>query len=421
MGVADPVGMPAGFFRRPFGQQVAFFRQKLGRLVPTARWDDLLGAQHDSAFVVAGAMKADLLADLAASVDRSITEGKSLDAFRKDFNAAVDRHNWHGWTGEETKGGRAWRTRTIYRTNASVSYAAGRRAQLVAGNFAFWVYRHGGSLEPRPEHLAFDGIALPPDHPFWEKFYPPSDWGCSCYVIGARSAAGIRRLGGDPDKRLPDDWDKIVPATGEPAGIGKGWGHAPGATIPPSTWAAAEKLRHWDYAIGKAFLGELPDAARDSLSTAYRSLPSVADDARRYARRALGDGGEAVVQPTWTLGAVRSDQAAAFADHFGTDTKAFDFSMDRFAIEHVREQHGNAKSEAARGQLAIDAGDYAILPDIINYGRPAPAGVSKRTGNPLVAIAYRMGRIEYVAVFELRKGKRTLALQTFYARGSGAE
>lgn len=414
--MADPVGQPAGFFRRPFSQQVAYFRQKAGNPIPTRRWDDLMGAQHDTAFVVAGAMKADLLSDLAASVDRAIAEGKSLDAFRKDFEAAVERHDWRGWTGEETTGGRAWRTRTIYRTNCSTSYAAGRRAQLVAGNFAFWVYRHGGSAEPRPEHLALDGIALPPDHPFWDTFFPPSDWGCSCYVVGARSAAGVRRLGGDPDKRLPYGWDKPDPATGEPAGIGKGWGYAPGASIPPATWAAAEKVRHWDYAIGKAFLADLPNPARDAFSTAYRRLPSVADDARRYARRALGDGGEAIVQPVWTLGPVRSDQAATFAPHLGTDTRSFDFSLDRFAVEHVREHHGNPKSEATRGQQAIDAEDYAFLPDIINYGTSVPAGVSKRTGNPLVAITYRMGRITYVAVFELRKGKRTLALQTFYAR-----
>lgn len=292
----------------------------------------------------------------------------------------------------------------------------GRRAQLIAGNFAFWVYRHGGSKDPRPEHLAFDGIVLPPDHPFWDKFYPPSDHGCSCYVVGARTAAGVRRLGGDPDKKLPADWDKIVPATGEPAGIGKGWGYAPGATISPAVWVAAGKVRHWDHAIGKAFMADLPDATRDALANAYRRLPSVADDARRYARRALGQGGQAFVQPVWTLGPVRSDQADSYAPHLGLDVRTFDFSIDRSAIEHVNDHHGNAKTEAARGQQAIDIDDYAILPDIIQYGTAAPAGYAKKTGLPLIAITYRMGRTEYVAVFELRKGRRTLALQTLYAR-----
>ena len=410
----------SGAFRRPFREQVAFFRQKLGNRVPTERWDDLTGAAHDSAFMVAGAQKADLLADLGAAIDRSIAEGKSLEAFRRDFNAAVERNGWHGWTGEGTKGGRAWRTRTIYRTNASVSYAAGRRAQLEAANWAFWVYVHGGSKDPRPEHLhVFDGLVLPPDHPFWAKLYPPSDWGCSCYVVGARSERGARRLGGDPEKRLPDGWDKVDPVTGEPAGIGKGWGYAPGASVAGPVAAMAEKVRHWDYQIGKAFFAELPPAAIDELAEAYRRLPSVADDARRYARRVLGEGGEAQIQPVWTLGwATRSQRTAIFLakPNVTVDVAGFDFSVAPHDIKHVLKNHGDASSEAARGQIAISADDYRHLPAIVarpDIVRDADASAAKE---PLVLFEKVIGGVRYFALFAIHKKKRTLALKTFYAR-----
>lgn len=284
--VADQPSALSGAFRRPFAEQVAFFRQKMGNLVPTARWGDMTGAAHDTGFMVAGAQKAELLADLASSIDRAITEGKSLEAFRKDFGAAVERHDWHGWTGEDTKGGRAWRTRTIYRTNTYVSYAAGRRAQLETANWPLWVYLHGGSKDPRPEHLhVFNGLVLPPDHPFWEKHYPPSDWGCSCYVVGARSARGARRLGGNPDKTLPDGWDAIDPATGEPAGIGKGWGYAPGASV---VHAIAAKVREWAPQIGRDFIASLPTAVRSEVKAAMvpdapppiRSVEDLTEDER---------------------------------------------------------------------------------------------------------------------------------------------
>lgn len=261
--MADQPSAVSGAFRQPFAEQVAYFRGKLGNLVPTSRWDDISGEAHDTAFMVAGAQKADLLADLAASIDRAIVDGGSLEAFRRDFAAAVARHDWHGWTGEGSKGGRAWRTRTIYRTNAYVSYAAGRRAQLEASGFAFWVYRHGGSRDPRPEHLhAFNGLVLPPDHPFWAKHYPPSDWGCSCYVVGARSLRAARRLGGDPDKRLPDGWNSIDAATGEPMGIGAGWGYAPGASVAR---AIIDKVATLDVPIARAFLDGLPTPVRERL------------------------------------------------------------------------------------------------------------------------------------------------------------
>ena len=237
--MADTV---SGVLKRPFAEQVAAFRLRLGDLVPTRRWDDIAGAAHDRAFMVAGAMKADLLADLAGAVDRAVSQGGTLEDFRRDFRATVERQGWHGWTGEGTKAGEAWRTRVIYRTNMATTYAAGQRAQLIDGGYGLWIYRHGGSREPRPEHLAWDGLTLPADHPFWETHSPPNGWGCSCYVTGARSERGARRLGGDPDKTLPEGWDRVDRRTGAPGGIDRGWGHAPGATVAEAVRALAPKL-----------------------------------------------------------------------------------------------------------------------------------------------------------------------------------
>lgn len=248
--------------RQPFPEQVAAFRLRLGNLVPTARWDDLWQAQHDRAFMVAGAVKADLLADLGRAVDRAISDGTGLDAFRRDFRAIVGRHGWHGWTGEGSVAGEAWRTRVIYRTNLRTSYMAGRRAQLVEGNFKYWVYLHSGAEHPRLQHLVWNGIALPPDHPFWEVAFPPNGWGCGCRVRGANSEAGVRRLRGDPDKALPEGWHQIDPKTGAPQGIGKGWAYAPGASASETITLAARKIAALPADLGAHF-GRSLDAVID--------------------------------------------------------------------------------------------------------------------------------------------------------------
>jgi len=237
--VADPL---AAVFRKPFAQQVAAFRLRLGNLVPTARWNDIEKSAHDRAFMVAGAMKADLLADLGGAVDQAIADGSTLEKFRRDFRGIVTKHGWHGWTGEGTKKGQAWRTRIIYKTNSATTYAAGRMAQLVEGGFQYWVYRHGGSLEPRIQHLGWDGLILSPDHPFWLEHAPPNGWGCSCYVIGARSIAGAKRVGGRPDLKLPPDWQKLNPKTGAPEGIDRGWNYSPGTSVADIITALAPKL-----------------------------------------------------------------------------------------------------------------------------------------------------------------------------------
>ena len=240
-------------FGKPFKLQVAAFRLRLANLQGTTAWNDLWQSEHDRAFMVAGAMKADLLADLAAAVDKAVSTGTGIEEFRRDFRAIVEKNGWHGWTGEGSKGGEAWRTRVIYQTNLSTSYAAGRYAQLRAGKFAYWVYFHGASREPRLQHLGWNGLILPSDHPFWNTHYPPNGWGCSCFVAGARSLAGAVRLGGKADVKLQDGWQAPDPRTGAPVGIGKGWAYAPGATVAEPVSIAAAKIATLPPELGSSF------------------------------------------------------------------------------------------------------------------------------------------------------------------------
>lgn len=90
----------------------------------------------------------------------------------------------------------------------------GARALLEAADWHLWVYLRGRSEHPRHEHLnVFNGLVLPPGYPFWARFYPPSDWGCSCYVLGARSARGARRVT-DIDRLLiaASPYESVYPA-----------------------------------------------------------------------------------------------------------------------------------------------------------------------------------------------------------------
>jgi uncharacterized protein with gpF-like domain len=120
-------------------------------------------------------MREDLLADLRGAIDKAISSGTPLAEFRKDFDALVDKH---GWT---YNGGRNWRTRVIYDTNLRQSYNAGRERQMADPELRkirpYGLYRHGHSIVPRQEHLAWDGIVLPLDHPWWQTHTPSNGWG----------------------------------------------------------------------------------------------------------------------------------------------------------------------------------------------------------------------------------------------------
>lgn len=82
-------------------------------------------------------------------------------------------------------------------------YMARRYAQLIEEDFRWWVFRfERDGCEGKFAEL--DGVAVEPSHAFWTKYSPPHGPGCACYVVGARSSAGISRVGGTRDKPLPN-------------------------------------------------------------------------------------------------------------------------------------------------------------------------------------------------------------------------
>lgn len=207
----------------PFLEAIAFFRNKLN--LPTKKYDDLLGSAHDRAFVVAGAMLADLLADLRGAVDKAIAEGTTYETFKKDFEKIVKERGWIGWFGENTKEGRAWRARLIYETNLFTSYSAGRYRQMkeVANLRPYWRYRHSpDSVEARKEHLAWDGVILKHDDPWWASHSPPGGFGCKCYVE-TLAERDMKKQG-----LAVTDKDQIPFPN---SGIDKGWDYQPGASV----------------------------------------------------------------------------------------------------------------------------------------------------------------------------------------------
>jgi hypothetical protein len=268
-------------FNTPFAEQLAFFRQKLN--LPSEHWDDIERSAHDRGFIVAGAAKADLLDDLRRAVDKAIAEGKGIAEFRKDFKAAVKAHNWHGWTGEGTKAGEAWRTRVIYETNMATSYAAGRYRQLTDPGFLtlrpFWRYKHAdGVLNPRLQHVAWNGLTLPHDHPFWQSHFPPNGWGCHCRVTPV-DAREYEKSQAEGKAEPPEGWDERD-AKGNLPGVAKGFDYAPGANAARSLKSLVdEKLIKLDAPIGAAMYEALRPALAAEAAKSYTE----------WARAVLGD------------------------------------------------------------------------------------------------------------------------------------
>ena len=258
-------------FSRPFPEQLAFFQAKLN--LPSQRWDDITHAAHDRAFIVAGAAEADLLQDLRDAVGAAIG-GESIQDFRARFADIVQQHGWHGWTGEGSAAGEAWRTRVIYQTNLATSYAAGRWAQLTDPAFLkirpYWRYVHAdGVMHPRPMHLAWGEmqLTLRYDDPFWQTHFPPNGWGCHCYIVAVRAPAP------DAATSPPEGWNIPDPKTGELPGIDKGFGYAPGAhASTPLADLVEQKLFNLDADLGAAMWARLEPAIAAERAQAWSNF-----------------------------------------------------------------------------------------------------------------------------------------------------
>ena len=184
----------AAYGSLPFAEMVRFFLRKLN--LTTDHWTDIYTREHDWAFVVAGANRDALVADFRAAVDKAIAEGGTLEDFRRDFDRIVATHGW------DYNGGRDWRSRVIYETNLNTAYAAGRYEQLQAA--PYWQYVHADWVtNPRHQHLAWDGLVLARDDPWWQTHYPPNGWGCQCTVRGLWRR-DLERLGKDAPDEAPE-------------------------------------------------------------------------------------------------------------------------------------------------------------------------------------------------------------------------
>jgi hypothetical protein len=271
-----------------FEEALRFFLQKAS--IPTERWTDVWERAHARHFMVAGAAAAALLDDIRGEVVRAIEGGSTLGEFTARFGEIARRHGW-AFRGEP-----GWRARVIYQTNLAMAYSAGRYAQMTAPEalaaFPYWQYRHSGAKHPRLHHLAWDGLVLRADDPFWSVAWPPNGFNCGCWVRGV-SVRQLARMGKPGPDRAPvlDTWTERNPKTGETfrriEGIDKGFGYNVGeawlgppripddvaARLPPLPVAppapgADVPLPFADASAGDAILGAATRDWRASLTPA---------------------------------------------------------------------------------------------------------------------------------------------------------
>lgn len=75
-----------------FDDAIDFLRNKVA--LPSKHWTDYRRVEHARGFVVAGAVKDELVTDFHQAVTRMAAEGRTITDFRQDFDRIVAEHGW---------------------------------------------------------------------------------------------------------------------------------------------------------------------------------------------------------------------------------------------------------------------------------------------------------------------------------------
>jgi SPP1 gp7 family putative phage head morphogenesis protein len=338
--------------KMPIEEAIEFFKAKAA--LPSGAYTDLIHEMHDKAFVIAGVTKAQFLSDVQNLLAEAQKQGTPFEQFYGLFKQNIDKQ-WG--TGERPeiadKLSTGWRARTIYRTNMRTAKAAGiyKRLQVKKESYPYWRYRHGGSAEPREQHLRWDGLVLKADDPWWDTHFPPNGWGCSCFV----EPVGKTEYEQTPDakKVRPDTvtekkrfGDRLIDV---PVGIDPGWAYAPGAGgdqgllralgqgIPEISAQAWEEIRDTT----------LKRITADFQKTAQGIIRAVRNNQEPYNRH-----------KSWVVGFIDSDLLQTL-NGFGYVPPSAAIEVIDFGVKHAN------RKEHIEKKIILPEADYLRMPEII--------------------------------------------------------
>lgn len=159
--------------------------------LPIGAWDSIGPEEYGRAFTVAGTAGYDVVGDIYGAMLDTIRAGGTEQDFAEQITPILVRKGWLPGPGQ-TIGGRV---ALIYDTNLRVARGVGRwdRVQSLAHVMPYLQAQTVGDRRVRDEHVAFQGVVLPVNDPFWQEFWPPLFFRCRCDVVQLSRGQFARR------------------------------------------------------------------------------------------------------------------------------------------------------------------------------------------------------------------------------------
>jgi len=329
-------------------EALAFFRAKGFKVGFDHR--DVWRQEHATAFTVAKAMTMDILTAIRGSVDNALEMGMTYREYSQQLTPLLQKLGWWGKqemidpsTGDTVTAqlGSPRRLKTIYDANLRTARSAGQwdRGQQSKKTHPYFVYELGPSENHRPEHVAWAGIMLPVDHPWWDTHFPTNGYGCKCRVrqVSRREYDTLNNTGRyltEPPATKTMPW--LNKRTGEveqvPVGIDPGWDTNPGkiGREAQAKKQLAEKKTRFEHAVKQplpnppllypagtnAVLSTVKGVTQGSINDLLQRIPGASDQVAQLAQFIAAHPIKAIFVKAEEMG--RSKKAWALADDVGT-------------------------------------------------------------------------------------------------------
>ena len=243
----------AAILKKSFADRAAIESLARRRERITSHSHEIWDEEHARAFTIAGLARLDILQEIRAGLERTVSGDLSRTEWESDVRALLkDAGLWTDKEGKRRSKADAGkfapsRLRLIFDTNTASAYAAGRWTRLWERRetHPYLMYLTKQDERVRITHRRWHGLVLPIEHPFWQTHFPPNGFRCRCAVLGVTQAEYDRAHSGEETKIAGQRVHLDAPpemtvahvnrATGEivqvPVGITPGFNYNPGMAL----------------------------------------------------------------------------------------------------------------------------------------------------------------------------------------------
>lgn len=177
----------------PHREAIALIRAK--PVVTRQVFDGLLPELRARAFTISGIEGANVLQRVRDMI-AELPQGSTWDQVKSGIVDELDP-----WLGDASEK----RAEILLRTHGFQAFqAANYRVAQEDGDTTHMQYLATEDDRVRATHLALNGLILPKDDPFWEKHFPPWEWGCRCRTR-AMNPDLVDEARAEDAQRAPDD------------------------------------------------------------------------------------------------------------------------------------------------------------------------------------------------------------------------